>query len=1420
MTTTTQINITAKDQTAGAFSSASKNLSELASSALKTTAGLAGIGLSIAGAVEAVKGIAQATIQFQQFTSTLQVGTGSAKGAADAIAFVRSESQRLGLDLATAADQFGKLSAASKGTTLEGKATRDIFSSVAAAATAMGLSADQTSGSLLAIQQMISKGTVSAEELRGQLGERLPGAFQLAARAIGVTTSELDKLLRSGSITAEQLLPALSKELNKTFGAQSEQAAQGLTAQMNRMNTAIFDLKIAIGESGLINFLSSGIELATKLSNALTSAFGGGQKLSPVEKQVSLIRTLEGELESLQNLTHIPLIGDLLFDKKQADLLKFRIESATEDLQKMKASLASEATKDTVISEAAKDAGVLSVATKATISDAERFIASLGKEADAVGLTATEIKRLEAAKLGVLSVASPLIDKIDSVTAEMTAQKDASRALASDLAKIKSITESVRTEEEKLVDTQSELNRLMGSGLSQETYTRAMEKARKETTSVGKETKQVTDQVDQLWTQAGRNIQSTLANSIFNFFDDGLKGMLKNVISTVGRIASEFAALKLAQNIGLAGIFGGSSGAALASGGGGLMTGLNLASSGASLAGLFKSGFGATSLLSSAGSSLPGVAGSFFAGMGTTGTQAAAQAGASTLWGASGATGAASMGASFAAMAGPAIAIAAVDQITRMLVGDKRLGGTAGKVLDFVPILGPLINGLFGRGPMKQGMTSLKGSIGSEGFESGALQTRFDAKGGVFSSTKTDFATVDAVTGKVTTDNGKLNAYASDLAKTATGIIGLINDTTKQVSSSLYQIGDNLGLSTEGLDNFSHTLKLVSAAGKGLTEEQVGSEIAKITDELARSLLPNIDEFANRGESASQALIRLNTEFDTLEKSVTDLGYSAGFAKDLIIGMSIDARSAFLEMAGGADNLKSLTGYFAENYLTTTEKIAPLITFLTDEVAKLGLTYSTDITKDQVKSFIQSGDVSAELKVGVLKLLPTFDIVRNALDSMSSTTDKAAGDIADFSTDVSGIKSELLASYKNERGVIESTISSFKNQLLASYKNERGVIESTISSFKNLATQLRGFREGLSLGALSPLTPSQRLDEARNQFNQTRTAAAAGDQNALAKLPSIAQDFLTASQTYNASGSAYISDFGMVQSVLLNAENSALSQIDIATSQLSALDKSVDNLIDIKDSTKTTVDLIRELNIAVLTGAGLDKSVDNLIDIKDSTKTTVDLIRELNIAVLTGAGNQAITNQMLADYLKMNPGVSTGQVISGATGLGVSISQLGAAGYDTAAINKALGGATLSDKQILDAVNSGASVMEIYNAAVANGVSSSRLASVTGWSVTDILQWTKDNGVPAFAKGTDFISKSGLAMVHRAEAIVPSSTTDEIKKLREELAKLREEQNRQTGDMINVADITSRQNAQVIAKAMAEAERSRQWNNRSKVNLA
>jgi hypothetical protein len=86
---------------------------------------------------------------------------------------------------------------------------------------------------------MISKGNVQAEELRQQLGERLPGAFQYAARAMGVTTQELNDMLENGEVLADDLLPKLADELDRTFGPNVAAAADSLKASLQRLSLEV-----------------------------------------------------------------------------------------------------------------------------------------------------------------------------------------------------------------------------------------------------------------------------------------------------------------------------------------------------------------------------------------------------------------------------------------------------------------------------------------------------------------------------------------------------------------------------------------------------------------------------------------------------------------------------------------------------------------------------------------------------------------------------------------------------------------------------------------------------------------------------------------------------------------------------------------------------------------------------------------------------------------------------------------------------------------------------------------------------------------------------------------------------------------------------------------------------------------------------
>ncbi len=224
-----------------------------------------GIGLGAAGLAAFARSVADASMRMESMQNALKAVTGSTEGAAAEIGFVREEAERLGLDLETAADSYTKLAAASKGTAIAGEETRDIFAAVAEASTVLGLSAADTTGALTAIGQMMSKGNVQAEELRGQLGERIPGAFQLAARAMDVTTQQLNDMLDQGKVLADDFLPRFARELRATYAEALPEAVNSSRASMNRLQTAIFGLKTEIGDSGFMASMNEGMNRTAEI---------------------------------------------------------------------------------------------------------------------------------------------------------------------------------------------------------------------------------------------------------------------------------------------------------------------------------------------------------------------------------------------------------------------------------------------------------------------------------------------------------------------------------------------------------------------------------------------------------------------------------------------------------------------------------------------------------------------------------------------------------------------------------------------------------------------------------------------------------------------------------------------------------------------------------------------------------------------------------------------------------------------------------------------------------------------------------------------------------------------------------------------------------------------------------------------------
>lgn len=211
--------------------------------------------------VAATQAVVDAQVQLDRWRNGFAFGAGGMAQGAREFAFVREEVNRLGLDLGSTAAQYMKMVAASRGSALAGAQTREVFKAIAEASVVMGMNAEQNERAFMAVTQMMSKGKVMAEELRGQLSEHLPGSFAIAARAMGVTEVELNKLMETGQVFSADFLPKFAAQLRKELAGSVEQSSLSMQANLNRLSTSWLNFKQQFAQSGAGDFLSDQIKV-------------------------------------------------------------------------------------------------------------------------------------------------------------------------------------------------------------------------------------------------------------------------------------------------------------------------------------------------------------------------------------------------------------------------------------------------------------------------------------------------------------------------------------------------------------------------------------------------------------------------------------------------------------------------------------------------------------------------------------------------------------------------------------------------------------------------------------------------------------------------------------------------------------------------------------------------------------------------------------------------------------------------------------------------------------------------------------------------------------------------------------------------------------------------------------------------------
>ena len=206
----------------------------------------AAIGAQVGGIRQALGATAEYSANLDKLRIALKGVTTSSEEYQQGLSFVQESTERFAIPQEVLTRQFTKLQASVQGAGGNLDDTKTAFNGIVAAVRATGGSLADVDAALTATAQVFSKGKVSAEELRQQIGERLPGAFTLFAESMGLTPAELDKALEQGKVSLQDF-QGFAKAIFDRYGKNAEQIAKSPKAAGDQLQVQLQQLQESVG---------------------------------------------------------------------------------------------------------------------------------------------------------------------------------------------------------------------------------------------------------------------------------------------------------------------------------------------------------------------------------------------------------------------------------------------------------------------------------------------------------------------------------------------------------------------------------------------------------------------------------------------------------------------------------------------------------------------------------------------------------------------------------------------------------------------------------------------------------------------------------------------------------------------------------------------------------------------------------------------------------------------------------------------------------------------------------------------------------------------------------------------------------------------------------------------------------------------
>lgn len=373
-------------------------------------------------------------------------------------------------------------------------------------------------------QNALTKQQETQARLNAVLAEssKLTGTYEASLANAGKMLRSTERLsedlkVKIGVIfddTAMLAVSSYSKELKSLNEVADDLANKGTLKNWSRQVAVEFAFLADMGKNLFGIFGALGTLIVSQGENIANLDFG--KMTGTFAEADRQLKAVLGDTEHYKDLVNDRII--------QEDLLTAKVIGASNNLK--------ENTKKTDENSDATNKN--KEAKKKALTDAERYIESLVKETRNLGLSGIALKEKEAAYLGVSAAAKPYIEILKQAEAAEIATIDLQDSKNKQMQEGISITESLRTAEERYGDTQQKLIDAMKNGnITPETFFRGIERAGEELENATKKQNSNMQQLEFAIQGWGRSATDALVNFAVSgtaSFSDFATSVLKDIL--------------------------------------------------------------------------------------------------------------------------------------------------------------------------------------------------------------------------------------------------------------------------------------------------------------------------------------------------------------------------------------------------------------------------------------------------------------------------------------------------------------------------------------------------------------------------------------------------------------------------------------------------------------------------------------------------------------------------------------------------------------------------------------------------------------------------------------------------------------------------------------------------------------------------